>query len=80
MSTVSVPATRWELGWELWMNDDHVTQSRTLADAAQQVRDYLDTEHGEIDHSDWTINVVAVDQPSWAGRPGRSNRCPCPGA
>ncbi|MFT3877351.1 MAG: AbrB/MazE/SpoVT family DNA-binding domain-containing protein [Propioniciclava sp.] len=55
---VTVTARRWERGWELWLDDDHVTQFSTLADAEQQVRDYLDTEVPDVDHSEWVITVV----------------------
>lgn len=58
MTSITVTATRWQRGWELWIDDDHVTQSRTLADAAQQVRDYLDTDDETTDHSDWDITIV----------------------
>jgi len=57
-SRVTVEATRWELGWELTLNTGGVTQTRTLATAVQQVRDYLDTIHPEIDHSTWDIDVM----------------------
>ena len=58
MTDVTVRARRWERGWELWLDDDHVTQSTTLADAEQEVRDYLDTDQDEVDHSAWTITIV----------------------
>ncbi|MCI1747251.1 MAG: antitoxin HicB [Acidipropionibacterium sp.] len=58
MSSITVTATRWQHGWELWIDVNHVTQSRTLADAEQQVRDYLDTEYEDVDHSDWNITIV----------------------
>lgn len=45
MSTISVIARRWEQGWELEIDPDNITQSRTLDAAAQQVRDYLGTLH-----------------------------------
>jgi len=43
--TVRVTARRWQHGWELWDADsgEILTQSTTLADAAQEVRDYLAT-------------------------------------
>ncbi|MDR1355900.1 MAG: antitoxin HicB [Propionibacteriaceae bacterium] len=61
MTTLKVCATRWSGGWELTFDDgdcDAATQSRTLAGAVQQVRDYLDTTHPEIEHSDWVIDVI----------------------
>lgn len=36
-----VRAVRWARGWELYVEDLGVTQSRSLAGAEQQVRDYL---------------------------------------
>lgn len=56
--SVTVTAKRWSGGWELWIDGDHVTQSRTLADAEQQVRDYLDTDDEKTDHSAWDIRIV----------------------
>ncbi|TAM91710.1 MAG: hypothetical protein EPN43_03700, partial [Jatrophihabitans sp.] len=41
MSTWTVHAKRWELGWELHIDDTGVTQARTLAVAERQARDYL---------------------------------------
>ncbi|MFT4108910.1 antitoxin HicB [Propionicimonas sp.] len=41
--SITVRAIRWEHGWELEIDSDHHTQSATLADAEQQVRDYLET-------------------------------------
>jgi len=58
MPEITVTATRWALGWELAVPDVGATQTRTLARAAQQVRDYLDTTSPNVDHSDWTITVV----------------------
>ena len=58
MTELTVTARRWERGWELWLDDQHVTQSTTLADAEQQVRDYLDTDQDDVDHSAWTITIV----------------------
>jgi DNA-directed RNA polymerase specialized sigma24 family protein len=61
MNTVKVTASQWAHGWELFFDDgddDGVTQTRTLAGAEQQVRDYLDSMHPEINHADWLIEVV----------------------
>jgi len=57
-SHVNVTATRWELGWELTLESGGVTQSRTLREAQQQVRDYLDTTEPEVDHSGWIVFVA----------------------
>ncbi len=58
MTELIVRARRWERGWELWLDENHVTQSTTLADAEQEVRDYLDTDQDDTDHSEWTITIV----------------------
>lgn len=58
MNSITVTAKRWQRGWELWIDDDHVTQSRTLGGAEQQVRDYLDTEYDDVDHGDWAVTIV----------------------
>lgn len=54
---IQVTARRWSGGWELFLDDDHVTQARTLDRAAQQVRDYLDTDDDAVDHSQWSIDI-----------------------
>ncbi len=43
MSAYTVQAVKWEHGWELHVQDVGVTQCRTLAAAAQQVRDFVAT-------------------------------------
>ena len=43
MSVYTVQAVKWEHGWELHVQDVGVTQCRTLATAAQQVRDFVAT-------------------------------------
>ncbi|MGY5766465.1 antitoxin HicB [Brachybacterium sp. DNPG3] len=58
MTTITATATRWEHGWELAIDDEVVTQSRTLAAAPQQIRDYLDTIDEDTDHSGWTITLT----------------------
>ena len=55
--TYTVRAVRWAGGWELHIDDVGVTQTRTLATAENQVRDYLDSLLG-IDTTD--IDVVIV--------------------
>lgn len=56
--TITVTATRWAHGWELHFGEDDATQVRSLANADQQVRDYLDTIDPDTDHSQLTINLV----------------------
>lgn len=58
MNEITVKATRWTGGWELEIDKDHHTQSRTLETAIQQVRDYLDTDQPDIDHSTWIIHIA----------------------
>lgn len=41
MTEYRVRAVRWEHGWELHLDADRVTQSRTLGEAERVVRDYL---------------------------------------
>jgi len=67
MTTITATATRWEHGWELAIDGDVVTQSRTLAASRQQIRDYLDTIEPETDHSDWTV-ILAPESDDLAKR------------
>jgi DNA-directed RNA polymerase specialized sigma24 family protein len=46
MKTYTVSAVPWEHGWELHIDGEGVTQTRTLDKAAGQVRDYLASLHG----------------------------------
>ena len=57
MTTIDITATRWEGGWELAIDGEPVTQVRTLEHAAQQVRDYLDTDEPDVDHSEVTVRL-----------------------
>jgi predicted XRE-type DNA-binding protein len=52
----NVTAVQWRKGWELHIDGEGVTQCRTLGQAVQQVRDYLETMHGG-DFSDARINL-----------------------
>ena len=58
MSTINVTARQWSGGWELEIDEDNVTQVRTLAKAAAQVVDYLDTVEPDVDHSEWDIHII----------------------
>lgn len=58
MNAITATATRWEHGWELAIGGEIVTQSRTLATARQQVRDYLDTVDPGTDHGGWVVALV----------------------
>ena len=58
MSTVNVTARQWSGGWELEIDENNVTQARTLASATRQVIDYLDTLDPAVDHSEWDIHVI----------------------
>ena len=57
MNCITVTVTHWDGGWELEIDPENITQVRTLAKAAAQVRDYLDTLHPEVDHSNWKIQL-----------------------
>ena len=52
-----VRAKRWARGWELHIAGIGVTQSRTLADAARMVRDYLELD-GHADAGSAEISVI----------------------
>lgn len=58
MTTLNIAARRWSGGWELWNGEDCWTQVQHLADARQQVVDYLDTVEEDVDHSDWDITIT----------------------
>lgn len=58
MTEVRITARRWSGGWELWHEEECWTQVARLADARQQVIDYLDTTDESIDHSGWEITVI----------------------
>lgn len=58
MREIEVKATRWSGGWELEIDEDHHTQAATLALARQEVVDYMDTTWPDVDHSEWTIDIV----------------------
>lgn len=57
MTTYTVRAERWSGGWELHVDGLGVTQSRTLAAAQQQARDYIETVLGTdlVDADDVTV-------------------------
>lgn len=65
MGSVTVTATRWELGWELELDDGGVTQVRSLGSAVRQVRDFLDTVAPDVDHSLWEVVVVPDIGPAY---------------
>lgn len=56
MAEYTVSAVPWEHGWELHVDNEGVTQVRTLNRATDQVRDYLATIHG-ADYSEAAIIV-----------------------
>ncbi|MDQ0727077.1 antitoxin HicB [Microbacterium sp. W4I20] len=58
MTEITATARKWEHGWEIWLDGEAATQVATLDKAEQQVRDYLDTEVPEVDHSSWRVSVV----------------------
>lgn len=62
MKTCSVRAKRWAHGWELHIDDIGVTQSRTLAAAERQVRDYVALMLDVPDDSFDVRLIVSVDK------------------
>ncbi|WP_048780555.1 antitoxin HicB [Actinomyces urogenitalis] len=58
MTALNITARRWSGGWELWNDDDCWTQVAHLADARQQVVDYLDTVDEGTDHSGWDVTIT----------------------
>jgi len=58
MTTVTVMASRWKLGWDLELVGGGATQVRALGRAVQQVHDYLDSIEPEVNHDDWTIDII----------------------
>lgn len=58
MRTYNVTARKWKHGWELDIAGEGVTQSRSLASAEQQVRDYLDTVHGDHRSDDARVEIT----------------------
>lgn len=59
MTEITATARKWAHGWELWLDGEAATQVATLDKAEQQVRDYLDTEVPDVDHSTWRISVIS---------------------
>ena len=61
--TYRVQAKRWAHGWELHIDDVGVTQSRTLEDAEQMVRDYIESLTGrDVDAATIEIHPVINGQ------------------
>lgn len=52
-----VTATRWARGWELDIDGVGVTQSRTLRNAEEMIRDYLRLEVGEAIAAAATVHL-----------------------
>ncbi|MBN9610115.1 MAG: hypothetical protein BGO26_02525 [Actinobacteria bacterium 69-20] len=59
MSTYNVAARRWEHGWELHVGGIGVTQSATLVDAEQTVRNFLAT---WFDRDECTDEITIVPE------------------
>ena len=54
----NVRAVHWEHGWELHIENEGVTQVRTLSKATQQVRDYLESMHDKpFDHAEINLKL-----------------------
>lgn len=58
MTEVTITAKRWSGGWELWNDGEIWTQVARLDHADQQVRDYLDTVEGGVDHADVVVTII----------------------
>lgn len=58
MSTINVTARQWSGGWELEIDEDHATQVRILANAKQQVINYLDTIEPDVDHTETEVHIT----------------------
>lgn len=58
MKTINVTASRWSGGWELEITENKHTQVRHLANARQQVVDYLDSIDESQSHETWVINII----------------------
>lgn len=56
---ISVKATPWENGWELKIAPNQYTQVIKLADAKQQVIDYLDAVDPTQNHSNCDIQIFS---------------------
>jgi len=55
---VTATAQKWAHGWELHLDGEPVSQVATLDKAEQQIRDYLDTDDPDVDHSGWLVTVI----------------------
>lgn len=55
--TYRARAIKWDGGWELHIDNEGVTQVRTLDKAVAQVRDYLETVH-DRDFSDVEVEII----------------------
>lgn len=58
---ITVTARHWAHGWELILDEDNATQVRSLANADQQVRDYLETIDPDADHAQTRITLIVED-------------------
>jgi len=57
MKEIEVVACPWDNGWELHIDDEHVTQVELLNDAVKQVKDYLQTASLEANYEDLKIVI-----------------------
>ncbi len=60
MSNYKVTATRWEKGWELDIEGVGVTQSRSLRDAEEMVRDYIRLDLGADEARTASLDVEVL--------------------
>jgi len=58
VTTLNVIVRPWRGGWELEVDSEHITQVRKLANARQQVVDYLRTLDPDTDVTRDSVNLV----------------------
>ena len=58
VKTYNVAAVRWPLGWELHIEGVGVTQSKSLVDAEETVRDYIALEYDIEDESSFAVVIT----------------------
>lgn len=73
VKTYNVRAEQWRGGWELHIEGEGVTQSRTLAAAEQQVRDYLASLHG-VDEVNGEVRIDLGELEKKAAEAKRATR------
>jgi hypothetical protein len=57
VTSYTVHAKRWEHGWELHIDGEGVTQTRSLANAERVVKDYIGSLH-DVDTDDADVTII----------------------